>query len=171
MENDNGVTAESEDVSPVAGTADLPDSPGMLRAYQNAAATGGFSAQELLLLNRKLLWIQAELRRVQPRIPGSVLLDLRDCGKGCMGCPHQRWLKWFAPAGNNELKLLGSRISGDPALALGRSGRFKESYHESLGLVAEAKRLLQQKARLVDALRRLAAVARELRKQDQVVAR
>lgn len=146
--------------------APLPDTPGMLKSYQSAAAAGGLAAQELLMLNRKLIWVQARLRQVQPKSPGSLLLDLQDCGRGCMGCPHPRWLKWFAPSGTNELKLLGARIKGDPSLSLSRSGKFLPVYQESLALVAEAKRLLKQRTSLVSALRSLAAITRELQKAD-----
>jgi hypothetical protein len=69
-----------------------------------------------------------------------------------MGCPHPRWIKWYSPRHNIELKLLGMRITGDPALALTKTGKFKEIYPDLLLLVATAKRLSKDKSKLITAL-------------------
>jgi hypothetical protein len=142
------------------------DTPGALTAYKTLAATGGQAAREILLLNRKLMWIADELKRIQPKAPGSVLLDLRDCGRGCMGCPHPRWIKWFAPKPGLEFKLLGARVPGDPSLALARSGKFEEHYREALNLVAEAKRLLALKSRLIAAMSQANKIVQQILKAE-----
>ncbi|QGT77746.1 hypothetical protein GM160_01920 [Guyparkeria halophila] len=48
-------------------------------------------------MNSRLERIADRIKEIQPKKPGSLTLDLRNCGKdSCYGCPHLRWLQWSA---------------------------------------------------------------------------
>lgn len=106
-------------------------------------------------LNSRLQEIGGELKKLQPKTDGSLLLAFYACGKGCLGCPHARWEQWRHYPNNVRRTFIKHNLSGDPVRYLRYAGKFEKYYAERLTLIREAKHLMEQKAKLIKALSRL----------------
>jgi hypothetical protein len=106
-------------------------------------------------LNSRLQEIGGELKKLQPKTDGALLLAAYACGKGCMGCPHPRWEQWRHYPNNVKRTFIKHNLTGDPVRYLRYSGKFEKYYAERLTLIREAKKLIEQKSKLIKALSRL----------------
>lgn len=111
---------------------------------------------QLHALNTELLDLQEKIRAAQPVANGSVCLELYPCGRGCLGCPHPRWMRYYWTAGDkNPGVMVGTNLSAkdkDPVLALSRK---EPHYAATAALVRKAKAILDERSTLLAAFGRL----------------
>ena len=119
----------------------------------------------LEMINKRLQEITEELRELQPKTHGAVLLYLYDCGPGCTGCPHPRWTVWkFTNGKKNNSLFLGYKISSEknPVRFLRRTGDFEKNFEEVKDLVLEAKLLIKYKKELLVVHKRITDIIRKI---------
>lgn len=63
--------------------------------YEQFDAFNESFVDKVMDMNARLEQIADRLKEIQPKKPGALTLNLRECGRdACYGCPHLRWLKW-----------------------------------------------------------------------------
>lgn len=98
-------------------------------------------------INEALCIIEKQIKRIQPKEHGSVLLYLHKCGKEeCLGCPHPRWRKYVL---NRKLKKGWALVDVNqksPQINLRRSGNFAPCYDELFSLFMMACELEKERS-------------------------
>lgn len=127
--------------------------------YMRAKNSLDYIFSRIDTINARLKELANEIKKSQPNnVAGAVTLHLYDCGKGCLGCPHPKWLSWFLRkkpgTESNETFFLSSAVK-NPLRRLKRTGFFEESYPKTRLLVEEALAILDERARLVETVSRL----------------
>jgi len=110
-------------------------------------------------INIRLRELTGEIKKSQPNhVAGAVTLHLYDCGKGCLGCPHPKWLSWFLrekPGTETKETIFLTNAVKNPLRRLKRTGFFSETYPVTRLLVEEALALVDERTRLIEAVSRL----------------
>lgn len=109
-------------------------------------------ARALQYCNQRLAFLADRLREVQKRDHGAILLQLELCSRGCLGCPHPRWVKWVnrrEQDRNAPSTWYAARLERPGVAARGRDvpGEVRE-------LVAEAQGIIERRHKLLDMTRR-----------------
>lgn len=113
-------------------------------------------------LNSQLVTLHDAIKSAQPVATGTVCLEMYPCGRGCLGCPHPRWVKyWWTDEGENKPgKLRATNLDSlkkDPILALARG----ESYYPQVAsLIRETKSILEERAKLLASIKSLRYAAK-----------
>lgn len=111
---------------------------------------------QLHTLNTELLELQEKIRAAQPVANGAVCLELYPCGRGCLGCPHPRWMRYYWTASDaNPGVMIGTNLSAknkDPVLALSRK---EAHFAATAALIRRAKSILDERSTLLAAFSRL----------------
>lgn len=122
------------------------DSSTKARAISNWAVT------RIHEINTRLTEIAQVLRDIQLKRDGVILLELYDCSRNCLGCPHPRWIQWKWHKNKIRNNWIGHRISGDPIPKLKRSDSFADTYAERLQLSREVKSLIAERSSIIKRL-------------------
>lgn len=114
--------------------------------------------------NLRLAELDTEIRTIQPRTHGSIVMQRYGCGThgelGCIGCPHIRWEQWFDTSAPATFHLKNQDTSrktkrwvrtrrAHPLRHIYRSGRFAEVWEDVKRLIQEAIRVDEDKKRLL----------------------
>lgn len=119
--------------------------------------------------NQRLLEIHHELRECQLKYElaveldhASIALELYNCGKGCLGCPHPRWLRYHwtevqltLENPEHKFKAVGRPINS-PVQAIPRKAKNRTLL---LSLVREAQHIIKERAKLLKLFSKLRAFA------------
>ena len=113
-------------------------------------------------MNYRMVELHDAIRASQRTASGSVCLELYACGRGCNGCPHPRWVQynWTKPEDGSAGTMMGINLDAqqrEPVLALARTA---ENYQETVKLVREAKALLLERGKILNAIRTLKYAAK-----------
>ncbi|MHB1666172.1 MAG: hypothetical protein ACYCUK_01940 [Thiomonas sp.] len=88
------------------------------------------------------------LREDQPKKDGVVLLELADCGKKCLGCPHVRWKQWRWHPRNKRHPWQAHPVPF-PLRKLRRTGIFAASFPLASSRIRQVLELSAERERLV----------------------
>lgn len=100
--------------------------------------------------NARLSELAGQIRSSQPKSHGAVLLQLSNCGRGCMGCPHPRWQKWVnRKVENPMLPASWFAVNVKSPMAATRKLEYTQ---ETRDLIQQGVDLLGKKRALVKAL-------------------
>lgn len=123
--------------------------------YEQNITNFQFIADHITSINYKLFELREDLRRIQPKLDGSISLVFSNCGKEthklCGGCPHPVFHKWTNP----QLKKPTAksdwwgRSVKNPKHALKKTGAFKDCYIESKLKIDEINKLIEERGRLL----------------------
>jgi len=117
------------------------------------------SEQAMISLNARLFELARQIKKSQPKRHGAVLLQLNNCGRGCIGCPHPRWQRWVNRNVENRLKATSwFAVSLKSPLAATRKLEYSE---ETRDLIREAIEEIKKKTALVRALNTVNQVVRQ----------
>lgn len=125
-------------------------------SYATAIAFGRELAHVLWDYDNHLIYLREQIRLAQPRTHGAVLLELERCGRGCIGCPHPRWVKWVNR--NQQSAKAAPTWFGTRIQSPGRSARAKTIPQEARDLIADAQDVVRKRESLLEAVRRLRQV-------------
>lgn len=64
---------------------------------EQALIRGVVAAHRLDWLTQRLIELSGLLLANQPKAHGTVALELHQCGRDCLGCPHPRWVQYTWP--------------------------------------------------------------------------
>jgi len=127
---------------------------------KRAQAIAEAAAQRIVWINEELFDLRDKIRTTQERDHGALLLYLYNCGSGCLGCPHSRWLIWKNPT---QIKnRYGQKASGKHnwngyALKQPLKSIRKHQHSEKLvNLIRRAQNLINERHRLVKHVSNLA---------------
>lgn len=106
------------------------------------------SVHRLDEIHQRLDEIVEELKIYQPYENGRITLSLYKCSeKGCLGCPHHRWLTWRHIVSRKGDTQFISRTIDDPWRRVKSRGEFKENAGYIKKIVLEAQNLIKEKSR------------------------
>lgn len=125
-----------------------------------------FSIERLDEINDRLKEISLELKAYQPPISGRLTLELSKCSeKGCIACPHPRWMAWKTIKNKFGSDSYASKDVNDPWRRIKASGEFKENYEYIKLLVIEARDLIKEKEMYVKGFQKLRVACRSSNKK------
>lgn len=110
--------------------------------------------------NKRLLEIHHELRNKQLKYEmalvlnrSGIALELYNCGKDCLGCPHVRWIRyhWTEVAltkanPEHKFRAVGHLLKSNPVLSIPRGAKNRQ---ELVSLVHEGQEICQERAKLL----------------------
>lgn len=103
--------------------------------------------------NQDLLQLRDQLATCQPKGEGWVALELWECGRGCLGCPHPRWVKHILITDKKgESRPVCINLSAekrDPVLAVPRKAKY---YTEAVRYIRTIKEVLDRRSKLLKAV-------------------
>lgn len=117
---------------------------------------------KLIEINDRLVELQELIKGAQYKRHGSLTMSLYKCGRGCLGCPHPKWLKWV---NLDKPRYSKNAIQNAVQIKDGRVHRFVATYakypkknithstavkdHKAAQYVGEATRLIEQRSRII----------------------
>ena len=121
----------------------------------------------LFRANERLLGIHLELRECQLKYAlavekdrASIALELYNCGRGCIGCPHPRWVRYhwievpLTLANPDYRYRAAGRPVAHPVQSIPRKAR---NYEQIAGLVRDAQNVIKERAKLLRLISKLRA--------------
>lgn len=123
------------------------------RTHAKATRFGAELSYLLWDYNMRLVDYYEAIREAQPKRHGAVLLQLRPCGKKCLGCPHPEWVKWVNRNAENPEKTptwFAATLERPTA-----SARAKHIPEHARALIREAQEFIKQRDSLVSAIRHI----------------
>lgn len=132
-------------------------------AEARAEESASLAVDRLNQLNGRLFVLRDEIKALQlPIANGAICLELYQCGPGCGGCPHPRWMQYFwkKQGGRRnrgeEKDILQavnlSKLEKEPGRLLKSS---HPNYRDILARIREAKAILEERSELVAVFRSL----------------
>lgn len=105
-------------------------------------------------INYRVEELAEEIKSSQKEYVGAVTLNLYDCGKDCLGCPHPKWRFWFARKvhpKSTETILLSTQVKY-PLKRLLKKGPHAENYEATRLLVKEAVDLFKERTEILQTI-------------------
>lgn len=99
-------------------------------------------------INKRLEEVRLSVRELQPKGDGSVILELRNCGKGCSGCPHPQWKLWKHAFRKGRTRYLAFRIK-EPWKHVKTTGDYQQNSELVKQLVSEAWELSNEREKIL----------------------
>ena len=111
-------------------------------------------------VNLELISTAKQLKKSQPKIPGSITLEFSTCStqteKLCIGCPHPRWKVWVDPRKKNPtFRSFAAKPIKYPLKSLKKSGHFESSFDVSRQLIKKASRLIEIREKTIAQLKNI----------------
>lgn len=115
---------------------------------EKANLLGEDLANLLTGMNCRLALLADYIKLNQDNTVGSITLHLRHCGtKGCFGCPHPSFHRWYNPTQGRDPKQYTSEIVEKPLYYTRRNKRYdpiRDSIKEAQALMATRTKLIKQ---------------------------
>jgi len=127
-------------------------------AFHKAEVTLVAAVKRLRDIDARLFEIRDELKATQPKRNGAIILELKPCGKDCMGCPHIRWKQYKDPSKEgvkpgqrnpHRKESWNGYVIENPLKRIHKTGPFEAVYEKSRALMKEAEKLVEERSRLI----------------------
>ena len=119
---------------------------------EKASLLGEDLSNLLTGMNVRLSLLADDIKANQGNAEGAVTLHLRQCGtKGCFGCPHPSFHRWFNPTQGRDPKQYTSEVVDKPLYYTRRNKRFdkvRNSIKEAQALMSTRTKLIKQTSSL-----------------------
>jgi hypothetical protein len=106
---------------------------------------GDEMSQSLNSLNIMLTVFSDDIKKNQPKKPGSVILHFTKCSKSCNGCPHPIWMQWFNPTNGVDPDKWAAKKVTHPKrhLAKNATPELKKGIDDALKLIETRRKLVE----------------------------